>query len=58
MTTFIDKIPEYIKKLNDEITKIESIYEEEEYDKQINKFIENLEEKISKYNLLCENIKK
>ena len=58
LNTFIDKIPEYIQKINDEVTKIESIYEEEEYNKQTKKFIEKLEEKISKYNLLCENLKK
>ena len=58
LTTFIDEIPEYIKKIKDEVTKIESIYEEEEYDKQTKKCIEKLEEKISKYNLLCKNLRK
>ncbi len=56
LTTFIDKISEYIQKINDEEIRIESIYEEEEYNKQTKKFIKYLEERF--YNLLCENLKK
>jgi ribosome-interacting GTPase 1 len=46
LTIFIDKIPEYIQKINDKLTRIESIYKEEEYNKQTKKFIKNLKEKI------------
>jgi hypothetical protein len=56
LTNCINQIPKNIKKIEEEVIRIENIYKEEEDNKIIEKKIEDLEKKVIKYNSLCENL--